>query len=164
MHPLQVVTAKVVSMGVSGENSSQESSSDSSPGSPSHHHHQQQQQQQQHHHHPVVGPNHEAENLLPSVVNACVFVCLCVGVCVFVHMCTTITVFLNCMYFVPGCLSPDLQVLFLVSTTSVSENFMLSPPSTCSMFLCCVLPLFSTIFFPFRLCQVMRSTWTCYCH
>ena len=96
MHPLQVVTAKVVSLGVSGENSSQESSSDSSPGSPSHHHHQQQQQQQQHHHHPVVGPNHEAENLLPSVVNACVFVCLCVGVCVFVHMCrivTTITCF-----------------------------------------------------------------------
>ena len=78
--PFQVVTAKVVSMGVSGETSSQESSSDSSPGSPSHHHHQ---QQQHHHHHPVVGPNHEAENLLPSVVCT---VCTCVFVCVCPHL------------------------------------------------------------------------------
>ena len=74
-------------MGISGENSSQESSSDSSPGSPSHHQH-------HHHHHPVIGPNHEAENLLPSVVG-CVRVCVCVCmracvrlfVCLFMHAC-----------------------------------------------------------------------------
>jgi len=82
MFSFQVLTAKVVSMGVSGEASSQESSSDSSPGSPSHHH---QQQQQQHHHHPVVGPNHEAENLLPSVV--CVCVCACARVRACAYMC-----------------------------------------------------------------------------
>ena len=87
INALQVVTAKVVSMGISGENSSQESSSDSSPGSPSHHH-----QHHHHHHHPVIGPNHEAENLLPSVVGHCLSPCVCVSprVCVCISVCVCV--------------------------------------------------------------------------
>jgi len=125
---LQVVTAKVVSMGVSGENSSQESSSDSSPGSPSHHHHQHQQQQQQHHHHPVVGPNHEAENLLPSVVNTCVCMCMCLFACLCVcaHACVCRVPIIMCfpnldvILYLNAC-SPDLQLSFLVASVSESS-------------------------------------------
>ena len=96
---VQIITAKVVSLGISGENSSQESSSDSSPGSPSHHQH-----HHHHHHHPVVGPNHEAENLLPSVVSClclsvCVYVCLSVrpSVCVCVSVCLSVCLYMMCV-------------------------------------------------------------------